>query len=96
MVYKPVENNQNYTGIFKSGSDFALIRFSLTHKPDISKTLAKDAYDNFVPSFAVKFLRDGVHSGNLFGAFSLDGAASWNWFRKDFSTHIPNPKEDGG
>lgn len=35
----------------------------------------------------LKFLRDGVDSGNLVSMYSVDGQpGDWNFFSKDFST----------
>ena len=41
----------------------------------------------------LKFLRDGVDSANLVAMYSVDGQESWNFFKNDFSNHIP---ESGG
>ena len=37
----------------------------------------------------LKFLRDGVDSANLVAMYSVDGQESWNFFKNDFSNHIP-------
>ena len=48
---------------------------------------------NVKPSLAIKFLRDGVKSGNQFGMVSFDGTADedepWNWWAYDLHTHLP-------
>jgi len=53
------------------------------------KTTAKGAEGNYVPGFGIKFLRDGVPSANLVAMYGVDGQASWNYFKHDFSNHIP-------
>lgn len=55
--WKANANAQKYTGIFKGGK-YGIIRFSSGVKPSESQPL--------VPTFAVKMLRDGQHSANLF------------------------------
>lgn len=61
---------------------------SIAKAPSESKKTAKQAYDNFTPGFGLKFLRDGVHSGNLVAMYGVNGAESWNFFKMDFSNHI--------
>lgn len=61
---------------------------SIAKEPSESKTTAKQALDNFTPGFGLKFLRDGVPSGNLVAMYSVNGAESWNFFKMDFSNHI--------
>ena len=55
-----------YTGIFESGSDSMLIRFSETglHIDGVTQQAN--------PSVAFKFLRDGVQSANQFGMVAFD------------------------
>eukprot|EP00347_Sterkiella_histriomuscorum_P015747 403355834 len=89
--WTPVSNSEGYTGIFKSGSDHGIIRLSAAKQPDYTKTKATEALDNFMPGFGLKFLRDGVSSGNLVAMYGVDGAESWNFFKMDFSNHIPDP-----
>ena len=88
VKFETVANNEGYTGIF-TGSNYGLIRFSAAIKPDYTKTTAAEALGNFVPAFAVKFLRDGVHSGNVMGMYSIVGDSSWNFFKNVLSNHIP-------
>jgi len=41
----------------------------------------------------LKFLRDGVDSGNLVSMFDTAGqSGDWNFFSNDFSNHIPPAK----
>jgi hypothetical protein len=77
-----------YTGIFQ-GASHVLLRLSLAKKPDFSKRKAEDAEDNFTPGFGVKFIRDGVHSFDTVAMFGVNGQPSWNFFKNEFSTHIP-------
>ncbi|CDW78959.1 UNKNOWN [Stylonychia lemnae] len=92
VKYTPVDNNEGYTGIFKSGADHGLIRLSIAKQPDQSesKHSAEAALDNFTPGFGLKFLRNNVPSGNLVAMYSVNGAKSWNFFRMDFTNHIPD------
>jgi len=70
-----------YSGIFK-GAKHGLARLSLALEPETgSMTTA--------PGIGLKFLRDGVDSANLVAMFSVGGQESWNFFKNDFSNHIP-------
>ena len=57
-------------------------RLSLALEPDTEKL-------NTAPGMGLKFLRDGVDSANLVAMYSVDGQESWNFFKNDFSNHIP-------
>ena len=88
----PIEDgvSQNgYTGIFASGSDSALIRFS-------DDFHVEGLTSNVKPSLAIKFMRDGVKSGNQFGMVSFDGDADedepWNWWAYELHNHLPQFK----
>ncbi len=59
VQFVPLLNSEGYIGIFATGADHAIIRFSVGKEPDTSKTTVEEAYDNFAPGFALKFLRDG-------------------------------------
>jgi len=78
-----------YTGVF-TGCDNVLIRASVGHAPDPSKTTAEGAFDNFTPGLSIKWLRDGFPSANLQVMFSTEGQKSWNFFRFDFPNHLPD------
>jgi len=73
--------NHPYTGVFK-GSEHAIIRMSLAKQPnpEVKET---------APGIALKFLRDGMDSGNMVAMFSVDGQESWNFFRNNFTNDIP-------
>lgn len=73
-----------YTGLFQ-GADHGLIRLS-TAKP-ITK-------DNIAPGFGLKLFRDSMASANLVAMPSITGQSDFDYFKKTFSNHIPNPKGD--
>ena len=70
-----------FTGSFK-GNGNVLLRLSLAAAPEEKKT---------TPGLAVKFLRDGVHSGNFMTMFSLEGQPEANFFARNFSNHVDPP-----
>jgi len=72
----------NFSGIFK-GAQHGLVRLSLALKPD-------NEILNTAPGMGLKFLRDGMDSANLVAMYSVDGQESWNFFKNDFSNHIPD------
>ena len=73
VEWKPVENMENYTGIYETGSQAVLLRLSQT------KNLT--AYSpGLLPSLALKFLRDGDESENLFAMPNFTGTDSWDFF----------------
>ena len=57
-------------------------RLSLALEPDTEEL-------NTAPGMGLKFLRDGMDSANLVAMYSVDGQDSWNFFKNDFSNHIP-------
>ena len=71
VKFVPVANGEGYTGILSGGSNYGIMRFSSALKPDYTKTTAAGALGSFVPAFGLKFLRDGVHSGNVMGMYSV-------------------------
>ena len=73
--------DHGYTGVF-TGTQHAIIRMSLAGKPDPEKMNTK-------PGIGLKFLRDGVASGNMVAMFSVEGQPSWNFFKNNFTNHIP-------
>jgi len=70
-----------YTGIFQ-GARQGIIRLSLAREPS-------PASNNTTPGVGLKFLRDGIDSANLVAMYSVDGQESWNFFKNNFSNHIP-------
>lgn len=71
-----------YTGLFKSGAANAIIRFSMATQPA--------ATGDVTPGVSLKFLRDGIHSGNVFAMYSLAGQPTYNFFAHDLSNQPPN------
>ena len=70
-----------YTGVF-TGSQHVIIRMSLASQPDPQELTTR-------PGIGLKFLRDGVASGNMVAMFSVNGQPSWNFFKNNFTNHIP-------
>ena len=73
-----------YSGIFSSGDDSAIIRLSDAdlHVPGVSP--------GWNPSFAIKFLRDGMASANQFGMLQFEHIEdNWDFFGNDFQSHLP-------
>jgi hypothetical protein len=70
-----------YTGVFQ-GADCALLRISLTYKPEGSRPVA--------PGLALKVLRDGNYSTNVSALVSLDGQKKeFNFFKFPMSNIVP-------
>ena len=67
-----------YTGLFR-GAKHGIMRISDTTKtvPHVAKTS---------PGFGIKFLRDGMASGNSLAMFSFDGQTSFNFFKNRWTT----------
>ena len=78
---KFVAEDSPFSGIFK-GADYGLVRFSTATPYNPAQKLLK-------PGMGLKFLRDGVDSANLVSMYSVDGQDSWNFFKNDWSNHIP-------
>jgi hypothetical protein len=77
------EKDTPYTGIFK-GSKNLLLRLSLAKKP-IHNPCTEGAHQNYIPGISLKFLRDGIPSGNILAMYSTSGQYSWNPFKHDFT-----------
>lgn len=72
---------QGYTGIFQSGAECAIARFSLANKPD---------NDTSIPGLALKVFIDGDRpSVNLLMMHSIDAQVGHNYFAQDFSNILP-------
>ena len=67
------------------GASSGLARLSLAREPDPSELKT-------IPGMAVKLMRDAKDSANLVAMESVAGQESWNFFRHNFSTHIPKTK----
>jgi len=72
----------SYTGVFEGASN-AIVRLSLAKEPDTSAL-------NTAPGLGLKILRDEIDSANLVAMYSVDGQESWNFFKNDFTNHIPD------
>ncbi len=71
----------SYSGIFKSGADCVIGRFSLANKPTAETS---------VPALALKIFIDGEHpSVNLQLMYSADGQEGLNFFAQPFSNILP-------
>ncbi len=70
-----------YTGIFKSGAQCVIGRFSMASKPTASKS---------IPALALKIFIGGDQSSvNVHLMHSVDGQAGHNFFGQTFSTILP-------
>lgn len=73
-----------YSGIFRSGSQCVIGRFSLAAKP---------ASDSMIPGLALKIFIDGNHpSVNLHLMHSVDGQIGHDFFAQTFSNILPPAK----
>ena len=75
----------NYTGLFSSGADFGIMRYSIA-KPYDMKKWGKDS--NFLPGMGIKWYRDGIHTGNLQAMPGFDPTQSPNFFENNFTNHV--------
>lgn len=72
---------QPFTGIYASGSNTAILRFSQTSNlTEISEGL--------LPSLALKFLVDKIESHNLFAMPNFTGSESWDFFSLPMSNRV--------
>ncbi len=87
----PVSHNAPYrfTGIFESGAEQVLARFSLAKPPTID--MAKPVNNNFTPGMGLKVLLDGRDSLNIMAMKSLDGQKEQNIFEHTFTNVLPPP-----
>jgi len=77
-----------FTGILGGGCKDVIFRFSLARQAD--------ATTPYTPGIALKCLRNGVPSANLFAMYSLNGQDSWNFFKHDFTNHVPDLSSSAG
>jgi hypothetical protein len=80
--FAPSADAHGYTGIYRSGADCVIGRFSVATKP--TKT-------TMVPALALKFFVSGHESVNLQVMNSTSGQESHNFFQLPFSNIIPPP-----
>jgi hypothetical protein len=74
-----------FTGLFATGAAHGLLRLSTATPVDAS------ADSSITPGLALKLLRDGVPSANLFAMPSLDGQTDFNILRLNYSNHLEYP-----
>lgn len=84
--FVPVKNS--YTGIF-SGCMNVVSRLSLATEAD-----PKAGEGAFAPGIALKFMRNKIHSANVFVMYSLVGQGSFNFFEHDLTSHVPELSHD--
>uniref|UniRef100_A0A6B2L9D6 Uncharacterized protein n=1 Tax=Arcella intermedia TaxID=1963864 RepID=A0A6B2L9D6_9EUKA len=75
-----------YTGVFQ-GCDNLYVRLSLATAPTTGA-------GGYTPGLSLKCFRDGLHSGNMFAMYSLQGQDSWNFFQHDLTNHVPDLSSD--
>lgn len=77
-------DQHNLSGLFRTGADYGLIRYSDVFNPNVSnpKTLA---------GAALKFFRDGIHSGNTVLMTSFNSEPSHNFLKEDFCSIVEKP-----
>lgn len=79
----------SFTGILGTGCSNLYVRLSLAKAPATGEK-------GYAPGLSLKCLRDGVHSGNLFAMYSLQGQDSWNFFKHDLTNHVPDVGASAG
>ena len=85
--YVSIPNTFGYTGIFKTGWNYAIARFSYPTPPSLG--------GNIFHGFAMKFLLDNQPSVNFIALHQIDGADSFNLFRFSYSNLIASPSSFG-
>ena len=75
-----------YTGMFQ-GSKNAILRISefTQTTPEVPKSS---------PGASIKFLRDGMSSGNLITRFAYDGQPSFNFFKNRYTNILMEPQNE--
>ena len=70
-----------FTGFYAETTDSVVLRLSETNN------LTKIS-EGLLPSLALKFLRDGAISENLFAMPNFTGTNSWNFFENPMSNRV--------
>ena len=89
--FEAFDNERGYTGIFASGAEDVIIRFS-----DAGQYL-EGVTESINPSIALKFLRSGVTSGNQFGMLAFETTEAerpFDFWRSNFRSHLPSFKNN--
>ena len=85
--------NPRFTGMYQTGTDTAILRFSQTAN-------LHDDSTGLLPSVAIKMLINGQKSENLFGMPSFEsftGDGAWDFFRDTFKSRVARfPEEPTG
>ena len=76
------ETEHPYTGIFSSGAEYGVARFSLAKPP---------TEENSTPGMGLKIFVDDKESVNIMAMYSLDGQTSHHIFANDFSNVLGKP-----
>ena len=74
-----------YSGLFASGADYGIMRYSVAKPYDMAKWGAES---NFLPGMGIKWYRDGIKSANLVAMPGFDPTQTPNFFENNFSNHI--------
>lgn len=77
-------DKHNLSGLFRTGADYGIIRYSDTFKPNKQKPKT-------LPGAALKFFRDGIHSGNTVMMTDFNSQPSHNFLKADFSSVVSKP-----
>lgn len=82
--WEVVNNQEGYTGVFTSGTDKVIVRYSVAtpYKADADEI-------SMVPAIAFKLFRDGIYSANTISMTTFKGTSSANFFESTFHNHIP-------
>lgn len=88
--WEVVPNEEGYTGLFKSGSEYGLVRYSVAGPYEHTKV---NGDLGMIPGVAIKLFRDGQHSGNFHAMSSLKGTKTHNFFESNLRTHLMEPAE---
>ena len=75
----------SYTGLFATGADYGIMRYSVAKPYDASKW---GSSSTFLPGMGIKWYRDGVHSANLQAMPGFSPTQNPNFFTNDFSNHV--------
>jgi len=71
-----------FTGVFKGFTE-GIVRLSSANKPEFDGGLP------LTPGISMKFLRDGIDSGNMVAMYGVNGQpGKWNFFENEFRNHI--------
>ena len=76
------DTTRNYTGIFKTGNKFGVLRISEFADTDPAVKLT-------IPGFGYKMLRNGCPSANMFVMNNFDGNKTFNFFKNEWFSHLP-------